>query len=55
MLRAGSVSIFIYFNKRSPKGSENSPTDSDLLEEITELEEKKEFIFSWSRHAESRN
>ena len=40
----GALVFLFILIKEAPKGSENSPTDSDLLEEITELEEKKKFI-----------
>ena len=42
----GALVFLFILIKEAPKGSENSPTDSDLLEEITELEEKKRSLFS---------
>ena len=37
---------FLLFLTDAPKGSENSRTDSDLMQEITELEEKKRSLTS---------
>mgnify|MGYP001173589022 FL=1 len=42
----GALVFLFILIKEAPNGSENSPTDSDLLEEITELEEKKRSLTS---------
>ena len=42
----GALVFLFILIKEAPKGSENSTTDSDLIEEITDLEEKKRSLTS---------